>query len=336
MIKNKTVVVVGAGASKDIGLPLGDGLKKSVADILSDEGHKVRRYLYAAATAYMKRDNNRVESAFQAAARYAAPLRHAASIDNFLDQHNDEHDFVAVAKMSIAYVLAEAEKNSRLGGTRTAAEAMDRTSSYFMHDLLNIVVRNHQASNISESLDNLSFIIFNYDRCVERFLDFWLKFRFGIGGQALIDPSMFVHVYGSLGDYFSADTPNPFEYTGEMAFQNPHHDLPRYVDRIRLFTEQEDSTTHSTISYLVGEAETIIFLGFGFEEQNMRFFEERSSGKKIFCTLMGMSDVNRGFICDGLVARFSSIDNWVYPVVGPSGQLFRDCYFPLTSAVGSI
>lgn len=336
MLKNKTVVVVGAGASKDIGLPLGDELKKSVADILGDEGHKVRRYLYAAATDYMRSDNNRVESAFQVAARYAAPLRHAASIDNFLDQHNDEHDFVAVAKMSIAYVLAEAEKKSRLGGTRTAEDAMDRTANYFMHDLLNIVVRNHQERNISKSLDNLSFVIFNYDRCVERFLDFWLNFRFGVYGRELIDPSMFVHVYGSLGDYFSFDTPNPFECIGEMAFQNPHHALPRYIDQIRLFTEQEDSMTRSTISYLVGEAETIIFLGFGFEEQNMRFFEGRSSKKKIFCTLMGISDVNRDFIRDSLAARFSSTDSWVYPVAGPSRQLFRDCYFPLTSAVGSI
>ncbi|MDP3959443.1 MAG: hypothetical protein Q8Q26_05130 [Pseudorhodobacter sp.] len=104
MITKKTVIVVGAGASNDIGFPLGVDLQKRVSSLLTD--HRVELYQYfASAVKHLFDDNaDRAQAAMRRATELGGPLRMAASVDNFLDQHWDEPDFVNVAKLAIAYL----------------------------------------------------------------------------------------------------------------------------------------------------------------------------------------------------------------------------------------
>ncbi len=156
-------------------------------------------------------------------------ILHSTSIDNFLDQNKEDPNLVNFLKMVIAYAIAEAEQKSKLSGNGKVEEIIHNTSDYFLHDFMNIAVRGHQKGNIGDSLSNLTFVIFNYDRCVERYLDHWMKFKFGFQFDWQKIAPKFIHVYGSLGDYFDETCFNPFEYGGKRAFQNPHLELPKYV-----------------------------------------------------------------------------------------------------------
>ena len=240
------------------------------------------------------------------------------------------------AKIAIAYLIAEAERKSSLGIRADLTQRIMKNKSYFMLPLLNIAVRGHQAHNLAESLQNISFVIFNYGRCVERYLDSWAQFRFNMRAVNLIPAENFIHVYGSLGSYFEAEGQARFEYKGKFAFQNPHLELPPYGEKIKVFTEQEDSVVSAKIESVVEDARTIVFLGFGFEEQNMRFFKKRSSNKNVFSTLLGVSPQNRDFLEKELARRFSFDARSVFYVDGKSERLFIDCSHELNRAVGSL
>lgn len=346
MIKNKTVVAVGAGVSSDLGLPLGPKLKEQVSDLLRDDRH-IFRYFERAAIELFDRDRQRASNAAERACSLRDQIVSSASIDNFLDQHRTEKDLVSFVKMVIAYALADAEKNSALRdiARRSGAQVgnsysriISDNSSYFLYDFLNILIRGHQVDNFSASLSNLTFVIFNYDRCVERYLDVWFKFRFGDGVSWRVSGPNFIHVYGSLGDYFDRSVWNPFSHSGEMAFQNPHLELGKYVEKIKIFTEQEDSKIYQDIQDALGAAQAIVFLGFGFEEQNMRFFQGHSLGydKSVFATVMGLSDVNKKHVEDELGDLFSPNARRVYTFDGKSKALIEEFYRPLTKAVGSL
>ncbi len=336
MINNKTVVIVGAGASHDLGLPLGPELQIQVADQLGNRDSELWSFFRSAAENLFTTKGKAGVQAFITLCGLAQQLQSSTSIDNFLDQHKDQPEVVAAAKIVVAYVLADAEKNSKLRGREDKADLIMQNRSYFMFPLLNIAVRGHQAENIRKSLENLTFVIFNYDRCVERYLRAWLLFRFGPKAIENILQEKFVHVYGSLGNYFDPEVHNPFEYEGRLAFQNPHFELPPYVDRLKVFTEQEDSETREKINAVVDEAKTLIFLGFGFEEQNMRFFDVSGENKKVFATLYGLSVQNQSFVTDYLNNQFSNSLRSVQYVDGKSSKLFDDCYHPITRAVGSL
>ncbi len=123
-----------------------------------------------------------------------------------------------------------------------------------------------------------------------------------------------------------------------MAFQNPHLELGKYVEKIKIFTEQEDSKIYQDIQDALGAAQAIVFLGFGFEEQNMRFFQGHSLGydKSVFATVMGLSDVNKKHVEDELGDLFSPNARRVYTFDGKSKALIEEFYRPLTKAVGSL
>ncbi len=338
MIRRKTVIVVGAGASNDLNLPLGEGLQRRISELLNATGD-IWQYLNSASLNHFGvAAPDRAQMVADKVREQHLQILHSPSIDNFLDQNKDDPDLVNFLKMVIAYAIAEAEQKSKLSGNRKVEEIIHSTSDYFLHDFMNIAIRGHQKGNIGDSLSNLTFVIFNYDRCVERYLDHWMKFRFGIQFDWRDIAPKFIHVYGSLGNYFDGTCFNPFVYGGKFAFQNPHMELPNYVNKLKVFTEDADSSVRLEISRAIDEAETIAFFGFGFEEQNMKYFEGQGRWitKKVFATTFGMSQQNGNFIKEKLANQFSSIGRFVHSYDGKSKGMISDLYHPLAEAVGSI
>ncbi|MFN0114907.1 MAG: hypothetical protein ACKVPY_09550 [Paracoccaceae bacterium] len=335
MINRKTVVVVGAGASSDLGLPLGAALKSEVANLATRRDDGIWLHLNSAMFHYFEPNRDIGEKALLHFSDFGSQLRSAYSIDNFLDQRRDDHILLAVGKMLIAYVIAGAEKNSGLAVEREF-DVIENNQDYFLFDLMNIVSRGHQANNIHKSLQNLTFVTFNYDRCIERFLKIWLETNFGMKAGDVVPRDNIVHAYGSLGDYFDQSVHNPFEYRGRVAFQNVHLELRNYVDKIKIFTEQEDSSVFGVIHQKLTDCDTIVFLGFGFEEQNMRFFENVSGSKNVFATMYGQSKENSNYLDGYLSQMFACKPGGYYSVDDKAAQMFRRCYHPITRAVGSL
>lgn len=336
MIKNPTVFVVGAGASKDLGLPLGPELKSSISKILSGKNRNFVPSFRAAIEKYFSGSNLKVDEIIRSLEVYSHRILTAASIDNFLDQRRDDVPLQVCCKMAILYCIADAERNSRLSGADITSKLV-KADDYFLYDLLNIAVRGHQPDNLQQSLDNLTFIVFNYDRCIEYYLYKWLEFQFGAEYAKNIKLPKIIHVYGSYFQNNMTEIESAFQYEGEFAFQNPHIVLPDICDSIKTFTEQEDSRVFGEIQKSMAEARTVAFIGFGFEEQNMRFFNRQGKYKTVFSTVFNMSEQNKSFLIKKMFNHFEVLEaNDIFLVPGKAKKLFEDCYFPLTSAVGSI
>ena len=102
MISRKAAIIVGAGASFDLGMPLGSGLKKRVATVLLDERSERAHFFRAALMKVFDGNQELVSRAIRHSSKFADAMAASASIDNFLDQHRDAVEFVIAAKLAIA------------------------------------------------------------------------------------------------------------------------------------------------------------------------------------------------------------------------------------------
>ena len=109
MIKQKIVFVVGAGASKEVGVPIGRDLTSNIAvalDIQFPDGYQQSSGSYLICQALrrlVEKQNSRDINPFLHAGwaiRDAAPL--ALSIDNFIDAHRQDERIKLCGKLAIA------------------------------------------------------------------------------------------------------------------------------------------------------------------------------------------------------------------------------------------
>jgi len=144
MIETKTVLVLGAGASKPFGYPTGPELFNEVCKLLDHEGNAFNSIWKTGFDKDLIKD---FRSKLYASGRN--------SVDEFLE-HRPE--FLNVGKHAMAAVLLQLEKPDNL----------------YKHDILNNWYK-FLFTKMNTSLDdfennNISFITFNYDRSLEYFL----------------------------------------------------------------------------------------------------------------------------------------------------------------------
>jgi hypothetical protein len=150
---------------------------------------------------------------------------------------------------------------------------------------------------IDSIFENVSVITFNYDRCIEHFLHNALMFYYGINdaraGQ-LMSKLRIHHPYGQVGylPWQSARQPS-VPFGGE---RNGRSDILALAGQIKTFTEQiEEGDELSAIRTAVRDAETVVFLGFAFADQNMKLLNPSTATavRHVFATAYGMSDSDR-------------------------------------------
>jgi hypothetical protein len=267
----KTVFIVGAGASTDFGLPVGSGLADWIRVRLTGELSGLGGILIDAAMMSGKAGN------FRAAAEdLAGGLLAARSIDRLIHSRRDRELFGHVGKVSIAAAISEHEQLSPLG-SRIGHEddwaarqaGLESARGSWLARLFSLLQEGVQPNHSQAVMDSVSFVTFNYDRCIERYLQ--LAFR-QIMDQAaeraseLVLQVPIVHVYGRLGPLpgleGSSETVVPFgvnngEYLDHMA------------SNLRTFTEAIDDGVITDIRNLIDQAEVVVFLGFAFDPLNV-------------------------------------------------------------------
>lgn len=333
MIQTKSVFVVGAGASNDLGLPIGSELKVRIANILRK--NSVNEPLMGALNDRAFKTKIPISDYLNMANFIAENMDKAESIDNFLNNHRDNEELVYVGKLAIAYCISTAEANCPISEDRPGASIT--TDDYFLVELLRIVVRGHTVKDVEKSLQNLHFITFNYDRCIERYLDIWLSQNFGQSmSQFVSDNVKFLHVYGSLGDYFAEGKFSLKSSESRRFFLNPQIELPKIAERLKIFTESTTIDVNENIRWFMSDAKLVTFLGFGFEEQNMSIFEglEFENMPKVFATTFNVSDPNVKLIRSELGQKFRK-HNGATTYDSKCAELFRYHGSDIKSAVRS-
>jgi len=306
MFESKTVFIVGAGASHEVGFPVGAKLTEQIADVLGPVNYipaglhyvnNVPRAMSRAVNGLIKGpDQIRTDAIEDACHRIKVAMPGVVSIDNFIDLHSSNRAVEMIGKIAISYCILRAENNSRLAFDRSNIYnrlPLTKVADTWYQRLFRLAAEGGSAESPSGIFSNLSFVVFNYDRAVEHFLFEAFHEVIGLEEKIALDTVKMIpiyHPYGTVGTLPQWDVGTSVQFGADPDTQPI--DLLETSRAIRTFTEQTgDVSIITEIKEIIKSAETIVFLGFGFNSQNMDLLSQQNpiNTKRIFATGVGMS-----------------------------------------------
>jgi hypothetical protein len=214
MFKEKTALIIGAGAGVDIHMPTGKALIEEIEKrlrFITLEGQRglTSDRLHTAVQRASARHKIETQLLFGAATSIANGAHHMGSIDTYIHAHSHDEKIKMVGKMAIIDVILDSELHCdvfidwRKHPYDFKNEEKVRKS--WLAVLMNSLVQGIIAKgNLDTIFDNIAIINFNYDRCVEQYFHKALQTSFGITAEQaaeLITTKLQIHhPYGKLAD----------------------------------------------------------------------------------------------------------------------------------------
>jgi hypothetical protein len=306
MFEKKTVFVVGAGASKEFGMPTGDDLRNEIAALISREAAQSNAPTASDFRSVLVQTIGPNWQTLQGPGiELSAALPSFVSIDEALHYFSSNDKIVSIGKLAIAYILLKYERESKIKVNRnTGKPSPHDCSKTWLAELFSMALSFAKRETVKDAFANVHFINFNYDRVIERYIGAALTDLAGINSdeaEAIATTLNMVRPYGDLGPL---DIPNrkgiPFGY-------NPHQrgGLKTIADGIRTYTEQmKDGTVRSQIAKLMHDAGLVIFIGFGFHQQNVALLRSSGRYKPVFATASGIDRDNYDLFSKNLTEFF--------------------------------
>lgn len=311
MFRSKTVIVVGAGASHELGLPLGEELKDHIRALLQfdRQGHqKGGDGTFARALAHAAKEAGlQFADVANAGMSVSRALQLTSSIDEYLHAMAHDPAKVIAGKVAIVRAILTAERNSSLptDDRYRANDQQNFPESWlvpFFRQLVGGVVR----TKLTDLFENVAFVIFNYDRCVETFLYRALQLRYDIDAAeatGLLHKATFLHPYGTVGRL-------PWQQgSGRQIGFGDEPDSAHLAESsksIRLFSEDRPPEVGSdSIGQAIGTAKRLVFLGFSYQKQNMELLAMPKDGgppEAVFGTAYGISSDDQAKVNDSIHA----------------------------------
>lgn len=302
MIRTKTVFVLGAGASAEVGMPLGVDLTDQIAAALNFRpGHEHESKDLARAgleAASMRPDAPlRRDALYGRALQVSGGLATSPSIDVYIDNHAADPACALIGKIGIAACLIEAERSSTLRCQSNDQVDIGALKGTWFARLFNILAGGVKAETIQEMFANVAFVNFNYDRCLEQYLRYAIASRFHIGveeaGRIVDQHCPIVHPYGSLGP-LTGDSDSVCFGTRLSPHTLGGADAVRTMaSKLLTFTESRAARAEEA-KELIAQAERAIFLGFAFHVQNVELLAAKETNIVDYrTTALGASYSNR-------------------------------------------
>lgn len=245
------VLVLGAGASLAYGYPLGKGLRSGILEIGESEAEDLGiRSTWDARTG--RSDFSIFKDAFRNSQMY--------SIDAFLGRRKEFSD---IGKKCIAHILLKSEKHLRL-----LSEHDDKDHWY--QYLLNYFTRKDWDDL---NFEDISVVTFNYDRSLEHYLHFTLQSAYDKSPDEVTEKLRMlriVHVYGSL----CKSLPGERHYLSYDGKSNARKIVSASAGLVVIPEGRNDSQTLVTARQWLNDANSICFLGFGFDDLNVERLAE--------------------------------------------------------------
>ena len=300
--EGNTTIVLGAGASSEVGLPVGQDLKNRIASLLNITYECGRRRvtgsgeINAAFKLITQRDGTQdINPYLYACWKIRDGMPQAISIDNYLDAHNEDPLMVVSGKLGIAQSILEAEHCSSIylnPGDRQKTLDFAQLENTWYNKFVQLLTESLRAGDLAESMQNLTVISFNYDRCFEHFLFLAIQNYYQISKQKAAEALQglqIYHPYGRVGSLPWQNEQLPVEYGSQI---HPVT-LMQIADQIRTFTEGTDpkSSEIMAIRSSVADCDRLIFLGFAFHPMNMQLLASQSENAPTasYGTALGLS-----------------------------------------------
>lgn len=317
MFRPNTLLILGAASSKDFGFPLGDVLKGMIAKRLAvslnewneprftEDNHFIFQSLWADAVHGLGRGRS-----FAVARMISSGVGLASSIDNFLEMRKTEPGIAICAKTAIASIILDLEQRcDPLLPEKIREYSSVNFDGRWHQQFAQICFEDVTSDTLADALSRVSVISFNYDRTFEQFVRVAMMQLYSLDWQKVSELSQHLrvtHPYGSL---------SPLPLSGrrpELEFgQDRITNFLPLAQQIKTFTEQvTEEDTLKTIENQVQNAETIVFLGFGFHKQNLDILEPDSNTtpKSVYGTAIGVAKTAQSILTTQLEKRFGLRD----------------------------
>ncbi|MFN3231822.1 MAG: hypothetical protein ACE363_06630 [Alphaproteobacteria bacterium] len=344
MLRRKTVFVIGAGAGVSVGMPIGRELADSISEqvcFATDEWGRFRgghRTLLQAAQMPPPHGKPPAKKAtIDAGQSLTAALPHARSIDSFIASRADDENREAIeyiGKIAILLNILAKEEGSKMAGKfhphlGPQLNPAGVADTWF-NQLFQILQTGVGSAAYASVLNNASFIVFNYDRCLEFFLFHAIQNYFGVGpteAGRVVSKARIYHPYGIAGG---------LPYIGDQ----PYLSFGEQPDAIKLNAASAmiqtygdakvDQEVQRGIQDALRDAEVIVFLGFGFHEENLEILRFPSAkNPMIYSTDVKLPQTAVSRFKGQLLETFKRFDeqpivNWRFGGIGDCEALFRD------------
>jgi hypothetical protein len=278
LITHPTTFVVGAGASVDYGFPLGPDLTRLIDEALDFNKQAATTELMRTALSVLQaRPDLLLQSGelFERARAMRAALKTHVSIDYFLYSRSEQKHFELLGKLAIAACLITAERGSHSLLPRRTEELIDLSlseRSWLARLFKSVLAPGIRKSEMETIFDNVSFIVFNYDRCIEHYFTHAMASHFSIDlstAAAIVSERLnIVHPYGSLGPLYDANESVMFGRHYRPDSYDAADGLYGMSQRLLTFTESQKARA-AEAKEMMEHAVRLVFLGFGFGDQNM-------------------------------------------------------------------
>lgn len=168
MFSEPTVFVVGAGASAEYDIAVGDTLKFKIAELLDFyfDGHDLSRGDHQIAEWLRRHSQSRgggyqvSQEHFRSSRLISQAMPHALSIDNFIDAHRGDENVALCAKLGIVKAILLEESRSRLAGLGEEHRPFEfsAVANTWIARLFQMLSEGISREGVSHVFDNLKLI----------------------------------------------------------------------------------------------------------------------------------------------------------------------------------
>ncbi|MFN0262649.1 hypothetical protein ACKTEK_02110 [Tepidamorphus sp. 3E244] len=298
MIRERTLFVLGAGASAELDMPLGLDLIKLISEtalaVHGNKKHSRHLSLFKNLSVSFNDDREELNCLKDAAHFIYKHIYLASSIDNFIEIHKDNEYIKHMGKFAIAdSILLKEQESSVYRNTQlsTGEVYFPKLSNSWYVQFFRLLFDGATKNNIAEILESLSFIIFNYDRIFEYLLLRSLIQTFGFNYEEsweIVDRLDIIHPFGTVGKIPKLEGKQyQDDFVGFGVTVESGLNVFKASQRIKTYGERLDSNFISTqITPLIDKCETLIFLGSAFHRQNLDilYLSNSKNPKQIYST----------------------------------------------------
>lgn len=278
MINTPTVFILGAGASHAYGYPTGGTLRTLILQIArivcsskplgshTIHGIKLNVEIFIRCREFVEESIDHHRSFLECFEADPA----SGTIDRFL---YDNHKFADVGRFYVMFVLLICQYRTQLNQGRNKIRALVEEPSG-LHDknalqdwypsLVGKLRPGCDTPKELEGLNNLNILTFNYDVSIDLYLERNLAATERHQGANWEEAAHINHLYGSLPFHTQSQTQLLSFDLAEYAWE--------HKDRIRLIGDR-DTSAMDAAKAKIQEAERIVFLGFGFDPDNLELLE---------------------------------------------------------------
>lgn len=313
------VFIIGAGAGKPYGFPLGIELYDKIRDnyAILVKGNRDFGTSFQVQN-YVREAENFVQALEQTT---------GISIDKYL---NINEKYYGEGKTAIAALIYQYEQKSELP-LRLRLE-----NDWYTNLYIKLIEGLKTADDLMRIGENkVSFIIFNYDRSLEYYL---FENLFGLVNNTSVcidrkqvaealKPIDFIHVYGQIGklpwqEGIYNESPEILMYAKEnvLKYGEKNYNQLNVAYRVKgmidlMYNSRKDNPEIVKAQKLIESADKIMFLGFGYDDDNLAILNlpELLEGKTVYGTAYENTNNEISNIKSKLIFRKVNSDSEIYP-----------------------